>query len=138
MKILGIDYGRKKMGLAVGETETGLVEPYGVWPSSILRLRSGQEFNVQNSKLIKEQEIEKIVIGLTGGEIDKEIQLFGRDLEKTTGLPVDFMDETLTTQGAQRELIASGRKRKARQKMEDAIAAAIMLEWYLERGKDNV
>ncbi len=120
MKILGIDYGRSKIGLAVGDTETGLVEP----------LAGGLI-----SRIIKENQISKIVIGIPGGKMDKEIKTFGKNLNQETGLPVEFFDETLTTQDAQRELLAGGRKRKNRHKLEDAIAAAIMLELFIEGGK---
>ena len=126
MNILGIDYGRKKIGLAIGETETGLVEPIGILPSA--------KFKAQSAKLCQDNDIKVIVIGITGGEIDEEIKTFGRKLEKETGLAVEFFDETLTTQDAQKILGQTGRNKKYKKKMEDAISAAIMLKSYLERG----
>ncbi len=123
MKILGIDYGRAKLGLAVGETETGLAEPSAVWPSS--------KFKMQSSKLTRELGVGKIVVGVPGGKMDEEIRKFGDELGKQTGLPVEFYDETLTSQDAQKLLIEIKRRRKFRQEMEDAFAAAIMLESYL-------
>lgn len=127
MKILGIDYGRRKIGLAIGETETGTVE-------------ENKNFKIKDKKGIKkikdlcdEKEIKKIVVGITGGKIDEEIRAFGANLRKIIEVPVEFFDETLTTQDAQRLLIESGKKRKDRKEKEDAIAAAIMLESYLGR-----
>jgi len=132
MKILGIDYGRAKIGLAVGETETGLAEPLVVWPSSKFPPK-GRAGAVQISKLIKEMGIEKIVVGVPGGKMEKEIRRFGEQLQRQTGLPVEYFDETLTSQDARRLLIEIRRKRKFRREREDAFAAAIMLEFYLDR-----
>jgi len=128
MKILGIDYGRTKMGIAVGFTVLNRAEPLQVLTSS--------KFKVQSSKLLAENSVEKIVIGVPGGKMDVEIKEFGAGLKKETGVRVEFFDETLTTQDAQQLLIISGRKRKLRKEKEDAVAAAIMLQYYLE-GRDN-
>jgi putative Holliday junction resolvase len=125
MKILAIDYGRAKVGLAVGETETQMAEPVAVVKTS--------QSMVQISRLVKEVDVEKIVIGLPGGILDPEIKRYGKQLSKETKLPIDFIDETLSTQDAQKFLLESKKKRKFRQEMEDAFAAAIMLEFYLRR-----
>lgn len=126
MKILGIDYGKSKIGLAVGDTETGLVEPVKNFQWSMVNFQS----------IINDQKIQKIVLGIPGGKIEKEIKDFGLKIERTFGLPVEYFDETLTTRDAQRELLASGKTRKSRQKLEDAFAAAIMLELFME-GRSN-
>ena len=140
MKILGIDYGRKKIGIAVGDTVLKLAEPLQVLASSKFPERISSKFNgtgaVQISKLIKENAIEKIVIGVPGGKMDEEIKKFGEELKKETDLPVEYFDETLSTQDAQRVLIESGGSRKKRKEKEDAVAAAIMLQWYLEGGNN--
>lgn len=125
MKILGIDYGRAKIGLAVGETETQMAEPVAV----VLRVNSKNQI----AKAIRENNIKKIIVGLPGGVLDAEIKKFGKQLQEEMCLPVDYFDETLSTQDAQKLLLRSRRKRKFRQKMEDAFAAAIMLEFYLRR-----
>jgi len=129
MKILGIDYGRKKIGVAISDVVTGLVEPIGT--------AGNFKFLILNFKSIfNDPMIKKIVVGIPDGKMDVEIKEFGARLKKETGLPVEFFDETLTTHDAQRLLIASGRKRKLRKEKEDAVAAAIMLQYYLE-GRDN-
>jgi len=128
MKILGIDYGQSKMGVAVGDTATGLAEPIKVFQIS--------NFKIQILKIIfNDPMIKKIVVGLPHGKMDVEIKEFGVGLEKQTGVEVEFFDETLTTQDAQRLLIASGRKRKSRKEKEDAVAAAIMLEYFIIVGR---
>lgn len=125
MKILGIDYGRKKIGVALGDTETGMVEP----------IATAENFNflILNYKSIfNDPTLKKIVVGIPDGEMDTEIKEFGKKLEKQTGVKVEFFDETLTTYDAQKLLIAGGRKQKSRKEKEDAVAAAIMLQYYLE------
>lgn len=133
MKILGIDYGRRKVGLAVGDTETKIVEPlctdrnlkFLIFNPST---GSGQVFQT----IINDQNIKKTIIGVTGGKIDNEIRKFGERLQEETKVPVEYFDETLTTQDAQKLLIESGSKRKLRKQKEDAVAAALMLQYYLE------
>lgn len=124
MKILGIDYGRKKIGLAIGDTTIKLAEP--------LQVLSSSNFKAQSSKLVTDNDIKKIVIGLSCGRMDEEIKMFGEELEKQTGVRVEYSDETLSTQDAQKILIASGRKRKSRKEKEDSVAAAIMLQLFIE------
>ena len=125
MKILGIDYGRKKIGIAVGDTETKLID--------LVKTVPNLQFTIYNLQtIINDQKIQKIIIGIPGGKMDEEIRLFGERLKKETNLPVEFFDETLTTQDAQDILIKSGRSRKSRKQKEDAIAAAIMLVYYIE------
>lgn len=124
MKILGIDYGKSKVGLAIGEA--GLAEPFLVL----------KQQNTINGilKIIKENNIDKVVIGLTGGKIDEEIRKFGDEIKIKTNLPVIYSDETLSTQDAQRVLIELGKSRKRRREIEDAVAAAIMLQCFIEGG----
>ncbi len=124
MKILGIDYGRAKIGLAIAETQTQLVEPLDVWSSS--------KFKVQIQELTKRLGVTKIVVGVPGGKMEEEIKRFGEQLRWQTGLPVEYFDETLTSKDAQEILLKIKRKRKFRRAKEDAFAAAIMLESYLE------
>ena len=127
MKILGIDYGKSKIGLAISEND--LAEPYLVLKNS----------NTLAGILgiIKDNYIEKIVIGLTGGVIDEEIRKFGDEIKTKTNLPVVYADETLSTQDAQRVLIESGKSRKRRREIEDAVAAAIMLQCFIEGGSHD-
>lgn len=125
MKILGIDYGRRKIGIAIGDTQTLMAEP--------LMTVNNFKFLILNLKsILNDQMIKKIVIGIPGGKIQAEIKKFGQEVKKETGVSVEYFDETLTTQDAQEILIASGRKRKSRKEKEDSVAAAIMLQLFIE------
>lgn len=130
---MGVDYGRRKIGVAVGDTMTKLAEPLAIWSSSNFKsLASRNSFGIQSAKLIEERAIEKIVIGIPGGKIENEIRGFGERLCKLTGVPVEYFDETLSTQDAQKILIESGGAREKRKEKEDAVAAAVMLQSYIE------
>lgn len=127
MKILGIDFGKKKVGLAWAETNTGLSEPLGVFPIlTFFQLLQGNKVGLNL------EEVDKIIIGKTGGKIDKEIEKFAEEVKKLSSKPIFFYDETLTSQEAQKNLIMAGVGKKKRKKKEDALSAALMLQYYLE------
>lgn len=130
MAILGIDYGRKKMGLAIAIGT--LAEPY-----KVIRVDSPQGAISKLEKIVKEEGIEKIVVGISEGEMGKESKAFGEELSQKFGIEVEFGDETLSTQDSYALSILAGAGRKKRREMEDAFAAALMLQSYLEK-KDHV
>jgi putative Holliday junction resolvase len=121
MNLLGIDFGEKKIGLALA---TGpLAEPMGV--IKISNLKS------QISNICQEHGIEKIVMGISEGKMAEKTKKFAQELGKTVGLPVEFQDETLTTSEAIMKMKQAGKKVK--KKKEDAFAAALILQDYLDR-----
>jgi len=126
MRILGIDYGYRKIGLAIAET--GLAEPF-----IVVHVNSEEEAIEKLSKIAKEERIEKIVVGVSEGKMGKDSELFGKKLRENLGTPVEFEDETLSSRDSQRLSIAAGLSRKKRKQMEDAFAATVMLQSYLER-----
>ena len=125
MKYLGIDYGRRKIGLAVSNGR--LSEPMKVIRYKDIKLL------VQQIKNICEQEkIEKVIVGMSENEMGDEIKKFASILGSHTPAPIVFSDETLTSHDAIEMSVASGMGRKKRKEMEDAFAASIMLQNYLE------
>lgn len=124
MRILGIDYGRKKIGLAIGDTETKLVEPL-----KVIRYQSKEEALEKVSRVSR---VSKVVLGISEGKMAEETRMFAKELEDKLGVSIDFQDETLTTLDAQRFSIEGGIKRKKRKKMEDAYSAALILQSYLD------
>ena len=125
MKYLGIDYGRKKIGLAVSD---GVIAE----PLRILRYEDIRILREKLGKIISEFGIQKIVIGISEGEMGKESKEFGRVLEEKMKTPVIYQDESLSTRTAQELSIGAGIKRKKRKEMEDAYSAAIILQSYLD------
>ncbi len=120
MKLLGIDFGLKNIGLAM--SEGFLVEPLGV-VKNVKRI----------DRICQEHKIEKIIIGLSEGEMAKKTRVFGEKLARQTNLPVEYQDETLTSEEAKRLMIKIGKPKKKRQEQADAIAASLILQAYLER-----
>jgi len=127
MKILGIDYGRRKIGLALGDVETKFAEP--------LKTIRYQDFRILVEELrnsVSASEIGKVVVGVSEGKMAEETREFGRKLQERLGIPVIFQDETLTTHEAKELSIQAGIKRKKRREMEDAYSAALILQNYLD------
>ena len=126
-KILGVDFGLKKIGLALDESF--LPEPLGV-----LKVKGSLNKIVQQINFICEKEkIEKIVIGLPESGLVKKIKKFGEDLRKITNLPIFYHPETLTTKEALVKMKEVGIRGKARRKKEDAIAATLILQDWLNK-----
>jgi putative Holliday junction resolvase len=125
MKILGIDYGRRKIGLAIAEGS--LAEPM-----SVIRYSDTRVLEDKLIKVIEDNNIEKVVVGISEGEMGEESETFALELRSSLIVPVETFDETLSTQDAQRMSQEAGIGQKKRHEMEDAYAAAIMLQNYLD------
>lgn len=121
MRILAIDYGKRKIGLALATNS--IAEPY-----KVIRYESEEEVLEKIEKIVKAEKVEKIVIGISEGKMAEEARSFGKKLNS----PVVFQDETLTTQQAQELSIKAGIKRKKRKSLEDAYSAALILQAYLD------
>jgi putative Holliday junction resolvase len=84
-------------------------------------------------KIIEKEKVEKIVVGVSEGEMAEEIKKFAKELGgEFSAIPLELYDETLTSFDAKRMAIEAGINRKKRQEMEDAYAASIMLQNYLD------
>jgi len=114
---LGIDYGEKRIGVAVAETS--LVEPVAV-------VNNGPTAVAKIKKLAKEYGAEKIVIGMSEGIMAQKSRKFGDKL----GLKVEYHDETLTSKQAQANL--KHKSRQFRSQPQDAYQAAVMLQDWLD------
>ena len=123
MRYLGIDYGRKRIGVALGED--GMVKP-------LLVFLNDDKVIEKIRNLCEQEEVDGVVIGVVDnfrGEISK----FTQKLKEIINLPVIFQDETLTTKEGVDKMIKNGTNRKARRERIDAIAAAEILESYFKK-----
>ena len=131
MRILAIDYGRKKIGLAFGDSITRLSQPH-----SVVRFETEEEGLKKVSsffaKASQDKKVSKIVVGISEGKMAVETRRFGEKLESILKIPVVFQDETLSTQEAQELSIKAGINRKKRRKLEDAYSATLILQSYLD------
>ena len=135
MRILGLDYGSKTVGVAVSD-------PLGLTAQKVETIWRKQENKLRQTlarieELIAEYEVEKIVLGFpknmnnTVGERAEKALEFGEMLKKRTGLEVIMWDERLTTVEADRTLIEAGVRRENRKQYLDGIAAVFILQGYL-------
>jgi len=127
MNILGIDYGLKKVGLAVGDMDSKLAIPLGV-----ARFNYVKELMEKVEQAVQVEQVDKVVLGVSEGEIGKSSREFGRKLEEKLGIEVVFQDEVMTTQDAQKLSQEAGMKRVKRKGMEDAFAATLILQSFFD------
>lgn len=126
MKYLGIDYGRKKIGLAVSE---GMIAE----PLKVVRFGKKEVALAKIEQIVKTESIEKVIIGVSEGKMGEETREFTKLLKEKISAEVFFQDETLSTQSAQELSLTANIKRRKRREMEDAYSAAIILQAYIDR-----
>ena len=135
MKILAVDYGASRTGLAVCDPTEFLTTP--ITPQITLKARPKVAAEV--CRIAQEQKAELIVVGLplnmdgTEGSRANKSRRFAQRLANTAGVPVVLWDERRTTIDAHNILFQNGQNAKKRKKTVDAVAAALMLEGYLTR-----
>ncbi len=136
MRYLAIDYGTKRTGLALCDPSETIVSP--------LTVIEGRENLVEKIlKIITNENIEAIVFGLplnmdgTTGPQAKMTTQFAEELKKRINIPVYFQDERLSSFVAEGKLAPAEFTRKKKAKRLDAIAAAHILETFLERKKSG-
>ncbi len=122
MIILGVDWGEAKIGVAI--SAGNLAVPLAVF--------TPESFAAGISKIIEDKRVEKIVVGVSENESEDKAREFGKKLQGKVNVPVEFSDETLSTYEAQYMAIEAGVPQKKRREMEDAYAAALILQNYLD------
>jgi putative holliday junction resolvase len=150
-KILALDYGRTKIGLALADSEARIAQPY----DTLERINRNEDMR-RLRELVNELRVRQIVVGLplrldgSSGEMAEEATRFAQRARKQAGVPVEMVDERLTSWEAERILEeemgrritredepAHGRKKSARatdgKYTVDAIAAMVILREYLAR-----
>ena len=135
-RILGVDLGTRRIGLALSDPTGTLASPYEVLQ------RSGDAARDRKAIIAAavDAEAEKIVVGLPKslsgkkGPAEKAARAEVDALREAApaGMEIDLYDERFTTVIAQRSLIEAGMRRDARKKVVDKVAAAVMLQSYLE------
>lgn len=124
-KILALDYGTKRIGVAV--SYDFLAEPLEIVPNDEHTFSRIQQ-------LCQDHQIEKIVIGLSARDMADETRKFAQKLEKVVTIPIEFFDESYSSQQVQQKLIDSGSRQSRRQMPIDDLAAAHFLQEYLDSG----
>jgi putative Holliday junction resolvase len=136
-RILGIDYGERRVGLALSDPTATIAQPLVV-----LTRRAGKRPPVQAiADIAAEHDVEHIVIGLpltlAGDESEwtAEVRAFGEKVAQRTGRGVTFADERMTSVAAERAVRSLGLRRSEREQKErvDAAAAVLILQTFLNR-----
>lgn len=136
MRIMGLDFGSKTVGVAVSDSL--LITAQGV---EIIRRKEENKLRQTLARieaLIVEYEVEEIVLGLpknmnaTEGIRVELTREFKEKLERRTGLPVTMWDERLTTVAADKVMMEAGIRRENRKDYVDMIAATLILQGYLD------
>ena len=136
MRVLGLDYGSKTVGVAVSD-------PMGLTAQGVETIWRKQENKLRQTlarieELVSEYQVERIVVGYpknmnnTVGDRALKSLEFKEKLEKRTGLPVVMWDERLTTVEAERTLMEAGVRRENRKQYLDELAAVFILQGYLD------
>ncbi|MDD2352832.1 MAG: Holliday junction resolvase RuvX [Candidatus Caldatribacteriota bacterium] len=139
MKILGIDMGERRIGLA-------LSDPLGYTAQGLntVQIKNPEDVCDKLMDVIKEKKVELLVFGLpknmngTLGPQAKKVQEYADKLKQLSGLPVDFEDERLSTVSAEQVLLMADQSRAKRKKAIDRMAAVIILQSYLDRNRNQL
>lgn len=142
MRIMGLDYGSKTVGVAISDPL--LITAQGI---EIIRRKDENKLRqtlARIEELIAEYEVKEIVLGFpknmnnTEGERAVLSEEFKEKLERRTGLGVTLWDERLTTVAAEKTMMEAGVRRENRREYVDMIAATLILQGYLDRRKTEL
>ena len=136
-RVLGLDYGTKRCGVAVSDGLGMIANPLEVIP-----MEPRKELLEKLKKIAEERQVVKIVVGLpynmdgTEGEPAKNAREFGEQVAEFLGIPVEFWDERLSSWQAERALEDANLTMKKRKKRVDKVAAQFILQSYLDAEKE--
>jgi putative Holliday junction resolvase len=132
LRILGIDYGNKRVGVAVSDALGWTAQPLDT-----LAMHGHQELLTEIKAYLEKYDVEKIVVGMpfnmdgSRGKRAEITQAFINFLKNNLELPIVIQDERLTTSQAKNILLEADVSRKGRKKVIDKMAAALILQSYL-------
>lgn len=136
--ILALDYGEKRIGVAVGDAAIGIAHPlqHIAFEDNRRRLEAIE-------RLVREWQPRRIVMGIPDAEpgsdhpIARSARRFARRLSARFGLPVDLIDEHLSSWEASRRLTSAGVRARSQKAHIDALAACVILDrWFEQRAAD--
>jgi len=132
MRILALDHGTKRVGLALSDELQTIAQPLGFFSPKPMA-----DFLAHIRKVINEKSVEEIIVGMprnmdgSYGPSAEKVQRFLAILQKEISLPIKTWDERLTSAQANRALVDADVRRSDRKEKTDAVAAAILLQSYL-------
>lgn len=139
MRVLGLDIGDRRVGVAVSDETGTIATPHGVHTR-----RSAPEDIAQLAQLARQLGAVAIVAGLplnmdgTEGQQARKTRALAEAIASEAQLPLHYLDERLTSVEADRAMVEGGLTRRARKKREDALAAVLILQAWLARENTQV
>ena len=138
MRILGLDVGDKRIGVA-------LSDPLGILARALTVIERSKDNSEMAAilGLVEEHKAERIVVGLpllmdgSIGEQAEKTRVFVKQLGQLTSIPIEMTDERLSTSIAEQLLRGAGKHRAQIKGIRDAAAAALTLQWYLDEHKEE-
>jgi putative Holliday junction resolvase len=133
MRVLAIDHGSKRMGIALSDETATIAQPLEFIPAEPFA-----DFLARLKQLITDKQVDQILVGMprnmdgSYGPAALKVQEFVAVLKETTAIPIKTWDERLTSAQANRMLIQADVRRDKRKQRVDAAAAAILLQSYLD------
>ena len=139
MRIIGLDVGERRIGVAISDATGTLARPLGVLTRDASDADALRLVADEIARLASEEDgVASVVVGLprrldgTANEMTPRIQAFAEQLRAASGLPVVLRDERLSSREAESRLAVREKDWRARKKKLDAAAAAIILQDYLD------
>lgn len=133
MRVLALDHGTKRVGVALSDTMGIIAQPVGYWDAEPF-----SEFLVRLKAFLAEKEVALILVGMprnmdgSYGPAALKVQDFMGVLRSAIAVPMQAWDERLTSVQANRLLIEGGVRRRQRKEKVDSLAAAVLLQSYLD------
>lgn len=118
MNLLSIDFGTKRIGLAI--SVQGIITP-------IPAIENNSQVNNKIEELINQYQIQKIYVGISEGKIAQLTKNFIESLEPVIKLPIETVEETVSTIEAKEIFLSNKKKKKNYKKLIDSISAAVIL-----------
>jgi len=130
MKLIALDFGKKRIGLAIGDSEIGIAAARDF-------LENSADVLEVITKLVKEENIKKILVGLPRGLRGEttqtvETRKFAKNLALKVTANVELVDERFTSKIAKRNLQAAGQNSRKQRSLIDSETARIMLQEYFD------
>jgi len=137
MRCLGLDIGDRRIGVALSDPEGILASPFAIID------RRDDSLDIKAiTDIISQQQVGQVVVGLPRsldgslGRQAEKVQDFTQKLSEQVKIPVEYRDERLTTVMAERLKRAAGGKKTRQKARHDAQAAALILQGYLDEGRE--
>jgi putative Holliday junction resolvase len=135
-RIIGVDYGKRRIGIAVSDSDADIA-----FPLETIEISGVKAAARRIAVLCEEQGVSEIVVGLplnmngSEGQMAAEARTFGERLNQRGNCPVHMWDERLTTAGIEKTLIEADVSRRKRRQVRDKLAAQQILQGYLDARK---